>query len=322
MKVAYCTVLNAAFVPRALTLQRSITVHSPNAGFAFYCIDDAAVALLRALAPANSWIVAPDEFETSELRGLKTALKPSEYCWTCKPVSLRHALLRDPAIDWAVWLDADMLAFGDLNSALADVPQANVALTPHSFSLPEFQCLEPVVGQFNAGYVAFRNSDEGRRALDWWLQRCLEACPAVPVDGKYADQKYLDDIATQFSNVAALSSNSVNVAPWNIFNKTVDAIQGRVMISGEPLLLYHFQGLKVLRSRIFNLYASARVLPGPVRRLIYRPYTAALASEMRAVAGLTRDRRAGLDAAFVGAGSLMQMARQLPLARNIQIQLT
>ena len=131
MKVVYCTVLNAAFVPRALTLQRSIAAHTPNANFAFFCIDDAAVTLLRDLAPSKAWIVAPSEFETARLLAVKPRLKLNEYCWTCKPFTLSHALDRDAGVDWAVWLDADMFTFGDLDSPLRAVPDANVAMTPH-----------------------------------------------------------------------------------------------------------------------------------------------------------------------------------------------
>src|SRR5258708_37514816 len=84
MKSIYCTVMSRPFVPRALTLQDSIARHSPDAQFAFFCIDDATAALLKTFDLKNAWIVAPDEFETPALRAVKPSLKPSEYCWTCK----------------------------------------------------------------------------------------------------------------------------------------------------------------------------------------------------------------------------------------------
>jgi hypothetical protein len=319
-KVAYCTVLTKAFVPRAVALQKSIRHHCPDALFIYYCVDNATAAQLQALDLDRAMIVAPAVYETEQLGRLKTILKTNEYCWSCKPVVLRHALNSYDGLDWAVWLDADMFVFGKLDQALADAGEADVALTPHAFSLPEFKRYEPVVGRFNAGFVAFRNSQGGRAALDWWLTRCLEGCPAVPIDGKYADQKYLDEIPVKFSRVAELHSG-VNAAPWNIFDKKIESRGGQIVISGYPLLLYHFQGLRIIRHWIFDLYAALCALPRPVRRLIYAPYTAALAAEMKAVATRTHSANVGVDNYVAGLGGFLSAARHLLLSRNIQIRL-
>lgn len=319
MKIAYCTVLNAAFVPRAVTLKKSISRHCPQAIFLYYCVDDATAATLRALNLMNARVVVPAAYETEELRRLKATLKTNEYCWTCKPVVLRHALDQDSALDWAVWLDADMFVFGDLDGAFTGLGDANVAVTPHAFSLPEFKQHEPVVGKFNAGCVGFRNSAQGRAALDWWLARCLEGCPAVPVDGRYADQKYLDEIPLRFTGAAALHAG-VNAAPWNIFGRALESREGRVFIAEQPLLLYHFQGLRVIRRWLFDLYAALRPLPPTARRLIYRPYTAALAAELRAVAKVTRNGRLGVDNYVGSFGGLLRAAKHLLMSRNIQLR--
>lgn len=319
IKIAYCTVLNAAFIPRAVTLQNSISVHCPNAVFVYYCVDDASAQQLHSLGLEKARIIAPAAYETEHLRALKATIKTNEYCWTSKPVALKHALDADGTLDWAVWVDADMYVFGDLDGALADAGDANVALTPHNFSLPEFKQHEPMVGRFNAGFAAFRNSKGGRAALDWWLARCLEGCPAVPIDGKYADQKYLDEIPNLFAPVAALHVG-VNAAPWNIFGKTIESRAGGIYVSGQPLLLYHFQGLRVVRRWMFDLYAALRALPAPVQRLIYRPYTAALAAEMRTVARHTHDSRVGLDNYVAGLGGFLRAARHVAMSRNIQLR--
>lgn len=320
MKVVYCTVLNAAFVPRALALQRSIAAHTPNATFAFFCIDDAAATLLRDLAPSKAWIVAPAEFETARLLAVKPRLKLNEYCWTCKPFALHHALDRDAGIDWAVWLDADMFTFGDLDSPLRALPDANVALTPHSFT-PEFAAYEPEVGRYNAGYVAFRNSADGRAALEWWTQRCLEECSAKPVNDTYADQKYLNELPTLFPAVAELSSLAMNAAPWNILGKTVGHDGTGPTMSGVPLLLYHYQAMRVMRHWAFDLYASRTKLPPAARQFIYRPYADALRAQLREVSRRVDDHLFGVDGEFAGAGSLMRTAKHLAWARNIHVRL-
>ena len=319
MRTAYCTVLNAAFVPRALTLQRSVAVHTPEAVVAFFCLDEAAVGLLRALAPASAWIVPPQAFETGALLAVKPTLKLNEYCWTCKPFALRHALDRDSGIDWAVWLDADMFSFADLDAPLRAAPDANVALTPHGFT-SDFAAYEPEVGRYNAGYVAFRNSGPGRAALEWWTQRCLERCSATPVDGTYADQKYLNALPELFPQVASLSPRSMNAAPWNIAGKPVRQDADGPTVAGEPLRLYHYQAMRVMRGWAFDLYASRTRLSAQVRQIIYRPYATALHAALREVSRCAGDRLFGVDGEFAGPGSLMRTAKHLAWARNIHVQ--
>lgn len=303
-------------MPRALALQRSIARHCPEAVFGFFCIDDAAADLLHSLDLDRSWIVTGSDFETDSLRALRATVKLNEYCWACKPVALRYALVADRMLDWAVWLDADMLAFGDLDSALAAKPNSHVALTPHDFS-SEFAHLEPVVGRFNAGYVAFRNTNEGRQALDWWFERCMESCPATPTEGRYADQKYLDGIATRFDYVAQLSADHVNAAPWNAFRKPMSERAGQVLIDRAPLLLFHFQGLKIIRHWLFDLYASANVrLSKDVRKYIYAPYVTALSQAMADVSR-TAGNDCGIDREFVRGWSVIDALKRLSWSKNM-----
>jgi hypothetical protein len=201
MASLYCTLIDRMFVPHALVLQQSIARHSPDALFAFYCTDDATARVLERYASPKVLVVAPRAFETERLRAARQGRKLNEYRWTCKPAVLLHAFASLPRLDWAGWVDADMLAFSDLDSALHQHPEASAILTPHAFSLPEFAKLEPAVGRFNAGYIAFRNNADGLAALNWWFERCLEGCPAQPMPGRFGDQKYLDVMAEMFPRV-------------------------------------------------------------------------------------------------------------------------
>jgi hypothetical protein len=318
MAIAYCTVLSAAYVPRAVTLQRSISRQCPDAIFAYYCIDDDAACQLERLDLGKSWIVPPREFETGPFPHLKSTRRINEYCWTLKPVVLQHALSRDPRLDWVVWLDADMFAFGDLDSIFAKNTSSHVALTPHRFSSAEFARFEPVVGRFNAGFVAFRNSDEGCSALVWWGDRCLESCPSQPAEGRYADQKYLDEIADRFPGVASLTQAGVNAAPWNTIDQAVTQRDGRPLVAGESLFLYHFQGLKVIRSWLFDLYASSKFrLPKELRKLVYEPYLSALRSQFENIAQHSDAGHGGITGELAGGSGLYPILKHLTWSKNV-----
>jgi len=317
MKAIYCTVMSRPFVPRALALQDSIARHSPDAKFAFYCIDGETAALLNTFELKNAQVFAPNEFETPALRAVKTSLNPGEYCWTCKSVALLHAFATDPLLDWAVWVDSDMFAFADPNQALEAYAGASVVLTLHRFSWPEIAAYEPIVGRFNAGYVAVRNSKEGHAALTWWMRRCLESCSDEPTSENYADQKYLEQMPELFPNVVGSSHVGLNCAPWNVIGQNVAGGSEGVLVSNSPLLLYHFQGLKVVRYWAFDLYTSKMALPDIVRQEVYRPYVTALVTQMRKVAARAEDPQLGIDGHFAGLRGFYLAVKQFVWSRNM-----
>jgi hypothetical protein len=320
IRAIYCTVIDTAFVPRALALQRSIALHSPNAVFAFYCLDRATADVLQTCGLPQAKVVPVQDYETESLKLAKATRKLNEYCWTCKPAVLLHALGSYTGMDWAVWLDADMLAFGNLDSEFCRHPDASVILTPHRFSLPEFLAYERTAGAFNAGYVAFRNDSDGLAALNWWTGKCLEGCPAIPDRNRFADQKYLDAMAQMFPRVASSQSLGLNCAPWNVFEKEVEGRDGMITVAGAPMLLYHFQGLKIIREWVFDLYGARLRLPQAVRRLVYAPYLDALVAEMRNLAHKSERPSTGIDRDFVGPRGLFRGARRLRQSANLVVK--
>ena len=149
-----------------------------------------------------------------------------------------------------------MMMFGDPDEALPNGIDAHVSLTPHRPTHDSFKGLMSQVGEFNAGYIAFRNSESGLDALRWWKDRCLESCSVDIDNGIFADQKYLDELSTIFEYVHVCQHKGVNAAPWNISNTSVYQKDGRVYIDNEELLVYHMQGFKKIASGIYDFYSG------------------------------------------------------------------
>ncbi|HKQ30776.1 MAG TPA: hypothetical protein VJS66_05775, partial [Burkholderiales bacterium] len=284
------TTLDKNFLGRALCLYQSWAEHVPNGEFGFYCMDDAAVRVLRTMALPRAIVVAHEEFADAALSAVRQTRTMPEYCWTAKPAILLHALRQRPGLEWVVYLDSDMMFFGDANQVLT---YGDYRITPHRFH-PDFASYLPSIGIYNAGYIAFRNSPRGCEALQWWLQRCLEWCGAVPVPGKYADQKYLDELPALFGD-APQDHIGLNAAPWNIDNYRVAANSGRVELNGEPLLLFHFQGFKIHGRRLHDMYSGDRKLATAVAEHVYVPYARRLATSIARTWDAGADHAWGID---------------------------
>jgi hypothetical protein len=282
MKVVYLTVLSASFLPRALAVSRSVLKENVDADFAFFCIDDQAANLLERLRLPRCHVYRDTDINSPKLPELRASRTISEYCWTLKSVALCHLLQTVGDAEWIAYLDSDMLAFGDLNVALAEVGSADFMLAPHRFA-QEFRSFGPTVGYFNGGYVAFRVGPVGKAAASRWRELCIESCPAVPTSDSYADQKHLERLLTEFPTGVESPNVGLNTAPWNIGGYAITSEAGRVLVSGSPLLLYHFQGFRPLSRTWVDLYFGDHRLATKVRDLIYMPYLNALTSAYREI---------------------------------------
>lgn len=272
----YGTIFDVAYLPQALALHASLMRVNKTAQFAFFCIDELSADLLIKLAPERSLVIRHDQFSPPELVATRAYRSRGEYCWTSKPIALNYLARTMIDVDWLVYVDADMLFFSDPDLVLPGWDKHYV-LTPHRFH-KAFKQYEKNVGDFNAGYMAARRSPEGLQVIDWWSARCIESCSVTPTETTFADQKYLDQMPLLFPFGDTTPSPGLNAAPWNIENHQVHERNGQVYLGEHLLVLFHFQGLKILNSGLVDLYGGNRRISIALRRLVYDPYLEQLAA--------------------------------------------
>ncbi|WP_085906817.1 hypothetical protein [Kiloniella majae] len=272
MKVMYVTVLTEGFEVQALTLARSIIELSPDSEFLFFCLDDISKRHLENLLPARTQIIEYSELQTPELDKLKEERAPGPFCWTCKSVLLSHVLSKFSYVDWAVYVDSDMMAFSDPNIRLNQSKDNSVVLTPHAFRYYPFIGTENLVGTYNAGYIAFKNNSKGNEILHWWMQKCLNHCPPIPDPDAYGDQKYLDRMATKYSNHVSIGFPDTNLAPWNIAKDSVSLKGEQVYFQSQKVVIFHFQGCKLAHNHFIDLYAGNMRISKSLRQFIFKKY--------------------------------------------------
>ena len=137
-------------------------------------------------------------------------------------------------------------------------------------------------GIYCVQFVTFKSDEFGMRALEWWVDACIEWCYARCENGKFGDQKYLDDWTTRFEGVHILQHLGGGVAPWNVQQYVADMVGDNVVMVEKSaqdsfgLVFYHFHGLKLLSPDVvIATYKEYDILPDIVEH-IYKPYIADL----------------------------------------------
>ena len=270
----YCTYFDSRYLTRGLALYNSLRKHAPRFVLHVLCLDEPTYDYL---AGANLDGVRPIElsdFETWDpsLPAVKPSRSLVEYYFTCAPNLVLYVMDHLPNVSGVTYLDADLYFFEDPAPIYEEIGSGSVGIIGHRFPPPQTH-LE-VHGIYNVGFLFFRNDEPGRRCLEWWRERCLEWCYDKVEDGKFADQKYLDQWPTLFNGVVVVKNKGAGVAPWNQARHAITTSGRRLYVGGEPLIFYHFHALR-LASWIISMHGLARyggTMTTVLKSRIYVPY--------------------------------------------------
>lgn len=324
--------VSADYLARALVLHRSLVTFEPDLRLHVCCLDDLTLRVLSETCPPGVRAFALAELEAfdpalPEVRPRRTAW---EYAMTLKPSLCRLVLER--ALDAGVigYADADLMFFGDPSALLDELGDGSALLVPHRYP-PEREWMARAWGVHNAGTILLRRTAEADQALGWWRERCLDWCHRAPEDGRWADQKYLDDWPRRYPGVRVLAHPGGGLAPWNGARHELRTSDGAVLVDRRPLVFYHHQGLRLHRGvaslrRVGLLSERYRLSPGrpPVvwrlegkhsitaaeERLVWAPY-------LRALAQATADVRRVDPAVPTGFGESLEVAGLRRLGRRM-----
>lgn len=231
------------------------------------CVDDEAYDILSTLDLPNVRLLKLSELETEELLALKSKRTIVEYLWTLTPFAPRFVFEANSKVNRVTYLDADLwfrkhpkAIFNELDGS-----GKNVLITDHAYA-PEYD-QSATSGQFCVQFMTFtRNGGEVVRR--WWERRCIEWCFARFEDGKFGDQKYLDDWPERFSaSVHVLQDKEQALAPWNA-----------TRFPYANAVFYHFHGLRIISRKKLNVGSYS--LPRTLISFVYEPYVADISSAL------------------------------------------
>jgi len=274
----FCTYFDSHYLGRGLALYESLRRHCRAFRLWVLCMDDECHRRLAALALPGIEPIALADFERgdAELLRVKPNRSRIEYYFTCSPTLPLYVFRIAPEVDLVTYLDADLFFFGDPQPLHDELGDGSVGIIAHRFP-PHLRGLEQH-GVYNVGWLSFRRDEDGLACIEWWRDRCIEWCHDRCEEGRFADQKYLDCWPELFRGVRVLHHKGANLAPWNLVNYRLEVEGSTVHVDGEPLIFFHFHGLKQVAPGLWNpnLVPFGSWACTVVRRQIYGPYIRAL----------------------------------------------
>ncbi len=178
-----------------------------------------------------------------------------------KPHLIEFYLDQLESEDYIIYFDADIFFFSSMLSLEQFSNGFEVLLSEHLF--PRIMAESAKFGKYNGGMIVFRKTVKSRQLLSRWKNQCTDWCKLELSEGRFADQKYLDDLP-EFAGVAVLRNPGVNNGQYYFKEKRrfrISRNEQGVVINGFPILSFHFHGIRVHKSHIstgFNRYGTPR----------------------------------------------------------------
>jgi hypothetical protein len=281
MKTVF-TICGNNYLPQALVLGASLARHNPHWRFYIILVDKKSTSIdydgkgIYEVLEVES-LGIPDFGRMAERYSIV------ELCTSVKAAAFQHLFRIHPEVTDVMYLDPDIKVYGDFRDILREAGDAQIALTPHVLSPIPLDGQFPQEnlflnhGTFNLGFLLLRRGEESQRFLVWWAERLREKAVIDLVEGYFTDQIWINLVPVYFKKVLILRSFGLNLAFWNLHERTVTADpRGGYRVNGrDPLVFVHFSSYSPLVPEQFISRREIRF------RLAERPDVASLYREYR-----------------------------------------
>jgi hypothetical protein len=256
-----------------IVMHRSLREVLADAKEEVLCMDFRSRQALEELALPGLIPIGIEQLEERdpELASVRAGRSRREYAWTAKPALCLDQLHRHAELDWIIYVDADSMFFSEPGPIFEELRDQSVGIIGHRFS-DRFRSRARWASPYCSSWVSFAPDDRGEEVAGWWRKRCLEWCFNRVEGDRQGGQGSLRDWPERFEGVHVLRHSGIGPAPWTD-NGSLRSEGGAVEIGGAPLILFHYQSLRVHPPR-WPLDAG-RELPGapvPLAWRIYRGY--------------------------------------------------
>lgn len=267
---------DANYLHKALVFYNSLSKLHSNFVLHLFCFDDVTYDAFKTLNYENITPYHTSEFESEELLRIKASKeKRYEYYWACNPY-IGRKVLNEQNTDFISLADCDLMFFQSPETIFDEFEGADVIIQPNNFSSNHVEDFIPV-GYYCTSFQVFRKNSNAKKIINYWYRLCMKWCSANFEEGRFGDQKYLDDWRIRFKKVREVTNPGTNVAPWNIQKFDLLKKDGKVVINNRwPLIYYHYHSFRMNLSDYKYIITGDREnnyeIPSAAVKLIYKPY--------------------------------------------------
>lgn len=259
----FVTLFDSNFLPQGLALHSSLNrCLKQSYKLWILCLDDQVYDSLTFLGLNNVELLKLSELETPALLLAKSTRTAREYYWTLTPFTFSFVFNADINVNRVTYLDADTWLMQDPTKIFSEFNSSgkSVLITDHAYAVEHDQSQSS--GKYCVQFVTFVRR-EGEMVRQWWEEKCLEWCYARHEDGKFGDQKYLEQFVDLFpGSVYIVGELSNFMAPWNA-----------TRFSPDDGVSWHFHGLRIIKLfGLIRVYFGDYYLPKQVIQKVYLRY--------------------------------------------------
>lgn len=281
--MVFCTCFDKGYLDKGLVLYRSLARYCPEFSFYIACFDSVTYEILSSYKLPNVVLILWQQYETDALLEKKKERTRAEYYWTCT-THIIELVLEQYYEEHCIYIDADMAFFSDPTVLLDEIRKSgtHIGIMEHRFNDNLFgRRYLRRSGKYCVEFNYFDQTEESRRALSWWKERCWEWCYQIYEPDRMGDQKYLEQFPFLFEGVHVFENIGAGVAPWNLAQYSVidqiknECLDGKVFLKYKqdkviPLIFYHFQNICYLNENLVNI--GTGIHDREIKEAIYFPY--------------------------------------------------
>jgi len=289
----FCTLFDSNYLAKGLVMHQSLINVCTDFQLYIFAFDEKTYTVLLQLQLKDVTVISLSEFEDPELLSVKPSRTKAEYCWTCASSTILYCL-NNFDIDHCTYVDSDLFFYSNPTVLVDEMYDKDVLIIDHRYSAEYDQ--SALSGKYCVQFMCFKNTNNGLKILHWWRDACIDWCYNRREDGKFGDQKYLDDWMERFSGVHELKNLGGGVAPWNVqqyvINSEKSGICGieKATDTSFQFVFYHFHYLNNQKINFINEFNFGPYsLSDNVIKYIYKPYIAKLKVANKMIRSINED---------------------------------
>lgn len=271
----FCTLFDTNYLARGFALYESLQQVCPSFHLYVFAFDDHCYRYLKQHPAEHLTPVSLKDFENPSLLLVKPSRSVAEYCWTSTPFTILYCLEKFNLPE-CTYLDSDMVFYNDPQVLINEMGNKSVLISEHRY--PPLYDQSWYSGIYCVQFMCFKNNPQGLEVLHWWKDRCIEWCYARLEDGKFGDQKYLDDWTTRFDSIHVMQHPGGGLAPWNLIKYSFYKDQTGIWCTPRkstqkyPVIFFHFHGLKFFNNKKVLLSGPLYEIRPSAKQIFYLPY--------------------------------------------------